>query len=129
MPGRTKRPHRQASIPEAQDVVIELPDYTEVVPPRELVRRKLAAEQAERARRRGYDLVSEHALLALPLGGVVRVPDYTGDIWWFVTDVLGPERTIAACTVLFEQLRVETFPFDITYPGTLTPDEKRQAQL
>jgi hypothetical protein len=33
------------------------------------------------------------------------VPDFTRDLWWFVRDVHGIERTITAVTEIFEQPR------------------------
>lgn len=40
----------------------------------------------------------------------ITVPNYTGELWWFVRDVNGIERTITAGTLIFDQPRERTFP-------------------
>jgi hypothetical protein len=85
----------------------------EVVPPDELARRKEEAEWQRYRRAHGLDVEDEHARLALRLGDPVSVPRFTGDLWWFVRDVNGLDRTITAGTLIFDQPRERTFPFDL----------------
>ena len=85
----------------------------EVVAPDELARRKEEAEWRLWQSRHGLDVRAEHARLALKVGDVLTVPDYTGELWWFVRDVNGIDRTITAATIIFEQVRERTFPFDL----------------
>lgn len=91
----------------------------EVLAPDELARRKEEEEWRRYERRHGLDVREEHARLALRLGAAITVPEYTGDLWWFVRDVNGPERTITAGTIIFGQVRERSFPFDLVEPKRL----------
>ncbi|HEY4277676.1 MAG TPA: hypothetical protein VGM91_05625 [Conexibacter sp.] len=95
----------------------------EVVSPATLLRRKEEAEWQRISRARGYDLYAEHALLALAQGDIVTAARYTGDLWWFVRDVNGVERTITAATVMFDQAVERTFPFEMVESYRLWPTQ------
>lgn len=75
----------------------------EVVTPDELERRQWQRE---------LERIEEHRRLALRRGDTITVPDYTGELWWFVRDVNGLERDITAATLIFEQPRERTFSFE-----------------
>ena len=94
-------------------------DPVEVIAPDELARRKEEAEWKRYERAKGLDRRNEHARLALRLGDPVSVPTFTGDLWWFVRDVNGIARSIPAGTLIFEQPRERTFPFDLVEPVKL----------
>jgi hypothetical protein len=103
----------------------------EVVAPDELARRKEEAEWEHYRRSHGLDQWEEHARLALKRGETITVPDYTGELWWFVRDVNGVDRTVTAATVIFEQPRERTFPFDLVEPLVLSDlgDENEAARV
>jgi hypothetical protein len=100
----------------------------EVVAPDELERRKAEAEWQRYRRTHGLDLTDEHKRLALRLGDTITVPSYAGELWWFVRDVDGIDRTIAAGTLIFDQPRERTFPFELTEPFTPWPIQRNEAQ-
>jgi hypothetical protein len=108
--------------PDPQPVVlwrIDGVEPVEIVPADELARRKEEAEWQRYRRSHGLDQWEEHRKLALRRGATITAPDYTGELWWFVLDVNGLDRTITAVTEIFEQMRERTFPFDLVEPVTL----------
>lgn len=58
-----------------------------------------------------WDLWDNQTLLALRRNDTITVPDYTGEVWWFVLDVDGPAKAITADTLLFDQPFERSFPF------------------
>lgn len=60
----------------------------EVVAPDELARRK-EAEWERYRRSHGLDQWEKRARRALQRGETITVPNYTGELWWFVRDVNG----------------------------------------
>jgi hypothetical protein len=112
LPRPLKKPPKRT----AQDVTVRRigsAEPVEVVAPDELARRKEEAEWERQRRSQGIDLRDEHARYALKLGEPFLTPSYTGDLWWFVRDVNGPDRTITGATLIFEQPIERTFPFEM----------------
>jgi len=68
---------------------------------------------------RKLTVFEENARLRLSRDALVLVPEYTEGLWWFVTDVNYPDRTITAATLMFGQLREVTFPFGAVELHTL----------
>jgi hypothetical protein len=111
-----RKPLKKLPKPVPQEVTIRRvghDDPVEVVQPDELARRKEEAEWQRWRRTHGYDVWGEHRLLALQLGDTITVPRYSIDIWWFVRDVNGIDRTITAGTFIFDQVRERSFPFEM----------------
>ena len=124
------RPLRKIPPPKPSDIVIRhvgSNEPVEIVAPDELERRKDEAMGQRYSARHGLDMVDEHARLALAYGAVITVPAFHADLWWFVLDVNGPERTITAATLLFDQLKEATLPFDAVAVPTMFPLELNEA--
>src|SRR5688572_20684657 len=116
------RPLKRRRRPDPQPVTLRRvgdAESVEVVPADELARRKDEAEWERYRRSHGLDQLAEHRRLALGFGATITVPAFTRDVWWFVRDVNGVERTITAATLLFDQPRERTFPFDLVEPVNL----------
>jgi hypothetical protein len=88
----------------------------------------------ERARRRtqsnrtgpSVDLWAEQELLGLRRDDTITVPEYTGEIWWFVLDVNGIARAITADTLIFDRPVEHTFPFRMVIPRELEAHERAE---
>jgi len=88
----------------------------------------------ERARRRtqsnwtgpSVDLWAEQELLGLRRDDTITVPEYTGEIWWFVLDVNGIARAITADTFIFDRPVEHTFPFRMVIPRELEAHERAE---
>jgi hypothetical protein len=88
----------------------------------------------ERARRRSQatwtgpsvDLWAEQELLGLRRNDTITVPEYTGEIWWFVLDVNGIARVITADTLIFDRPFERTFPFRMVIPRELDISEQAE---
>jgi hypothetical protein len=87
----------------------------------------------ERARRRSQsrggpsvDLWAEQELLGLRRNDTITVPEYTGEIWWFVLDVNGIARAITADTLIFDRPFEHTFPFRMVIPRELEAHERAE---
>lgn len=68
-------------------------------------------------------LWAEQELLALRRDDTITVPEYTGDIWWFVLDVNGLSRAVTADTLIFDRPFEQTFPFRMVIPRKLEVSE------
>jgi len=113
------RPLRKRKTPDPEPVTVRRigsSEPVEVIAPDELARRKDEAEWQRYRRAHGLDARDEHVRLALRLGDPITVPSYTRELWWFVRDVNGIDRTITAGTLIFEQPRERTFPFELVEP-------------
>ena len=116
VPEALPRPLPRRVPPKPQVVVIrhfDTGESIEVVASDTLQRRKEEAEWQRYRQSHGLDMREEHAKLALGLGDPLTVPGYTRDIWWFVVDVNGIDKTVSAATLLFDQPRERTFPFEL----------------
>lgn len=71
-------------------------------------------------------LWAEHELLALRRDDTVTVPEYTGEVWWFVLDVNGIAREITADTLIFDRPFERTFPFRMVVPRELETHEQAE---
>jgi hypothetical protein len=61
---------------------------------------------------------------------IVMESERAAGLWWFVHDVDGPNRTITARTLIFDQPREETFSFALVEPLPLfTAAEHNQAAV
>jgi hypothetical protein len=116
MPGRNHRPHVVGRKPPK-------PRRSKV----RYIEGSRAAEMMsvpERARRReemawsgiSVDLWADQELLAMRRDDTITVPEYTGEVWWFVLDVNGLARAITADTLLFDRPFERTFPFRMVIP-------------
>lgn len=127
------RPLKKRAKPESGPVTLRKigrDDAVEVVAPGELERRKEEAQWEQYRRAHGFENWGEHERLALKLGEPFRVPVYTQDLWWFVRDVNGIDRTVTGGTLLFDQPRERTFPFEMVETFRLwNVDERSEAAL
>jgi hypothetical protein len=79
----------------------------EAIPLSEIRRREM--QQAEL-------IYHQHRLLALQLGAAVTVDSYTGEMWWFVADIDGPQGKLTAKTIMFDVAMTKTFSFALVKP-------------
>lgn len=117
--GGVPRPHKRHPNPTPHDVTVRRigsSEPVEVIAPDELARRKDEAEWQRFRQSHGLDLTNEHERLAVRFGDPITVASYTGELWWFVRDVDGVDRTITAGTLIFDQPRERTFPFELVEP-------------
>jgi hypothetical protein len=89
---------------------------TEVVTSPDMRRRTEEAKWLRETEGMSMDQWIEQSLFALKRDDTITVPDYTGEVWWFVQEVDGPAKAITADTLLFDQYFLRNFPFYMARP-------------